>query len=259
MEEKIRGYRLTSGVLDENNTYVDNEVLEKVLEPFLVANSRKTHFSKGGTYSGYDKNHKEREALDYYSTPTEEVENILNVMNLDLDQTTILEPCCGGGHMVQGIVNYCSKYDSKLWKLYATDIKDRDGILRKDDYKAGPDYDFLSDVYPCRYGIDYIIMNPPYSVIEPFVMKSLGIADKGVLMLGRLQFLEGQGRYKNIFKDYPPTDVYVYVDRISCYKNGDTSIKQASVQAYAWFFWDLKGNGKDTKIHWIRRADKAEG
>lgn len=256
MEEKIRGYRITSGVLDD---YVDNEVLEKVLKPFLVTNPRKTHFSKCGTYSGYDKNHKEREALDYYSTPTEEVENILNVMNLDLDQTTILEPCCGGGHMVQGIVNYCSKYDSKLWKLYATDIKDRDGILRKDDYKAGPDYDFLSDTYPCRYGIDYIIMNPPYSVIEPFVMKSLGIADKGVLMLGRLQFLEGQGRYKNIFKDYPPTDVYVYVDRISCYKNGDTSIKQASVQAYAWFFWDLKGNSKDTKIHWIRRADKAEG
>lgn len=259
MEEIIKGFRLTSGVLDENNAYVDNEVLEKILEPFLVANPRKAHFSKRGTYSGYDKNHKEREALDYYSTPTEEVENILNVMNLDLDHTTVLEPCCGGGHMVQGIVNYCSKYDSKLWKLYATDIKDRSSVLRKDDYKAGPDYDFLSDDYPCHYGIDYIIMNPPYSVIEPFVMKALGIADKGVLMLGRLQFLEGQGRYKNIFKDYPPTDVYIYVDRIFCYKNGDTSIKQASAQAYAWFFWDLNGNSKDTKIHWIRRADKAEG
>lgn len=257
MEEVLKGFRLTSGALDENSTCVNNEVLEKTLEPFLAANPRKAHYSKRGTYSGYDKNHKEREALDYYSTPTEEVENILNVMNLDLDHTTVLEPCCGGGHMVQGIVNYCSKYDSKLWKLYATDIKDRSSVLRKEDYKVGPDYDFLSDDYPCHYGIDYIIMNPPYSVIEPFVMKALGIADKGVLMLGRLQFLEGQGRYKNIFKDYPPTDVYVYVDRISCYKNGDTSIKQASAQAYAWFFWDLKNNSKDTKVHWIRRVDKA--
>lgn len=112
----------------------------------------------------------------------------------------------------------------------------------------------LADKIHC----ETIIMNPPYSVIEPFVMKALGIADKGVLMLGRLQFLEGQGRYENIFKDYPPTDTYVYVDRISCYKNGDISIKQASVQAYAWFFWDLNNNSKDTKMHWIRRADKKE-
>ena len=42
--------------------------------------ARKAHFSKCGAYSGYDKNHKEREALDYYSTPIEEVENILNTM-----------------------------------------------------------------------------------------------------------------------------------------------------------------------------------
>lgn len=259
MKEKTRSFERIASIFNEDNASTDNEVFEEILEPFLVANPRKAHYNKKGLYSGYDKSHKEREALDYYSTPIEEVENILNTMNLDLNNVTILEPCCGGGHMVQGIVNYCSKYDSKLWKLYATDIKDRNSILQKEDYKAGSDYDFLSDDYPCCHGIDYIIMNPPYSVIEPFVMKALGIADKGVLMLGRLQFLEGQGRYKNIFKDYPPTDVYVYVDRIFCYKNGNTSIKQSSAQAYAWFFWDLKGNSKDTKIHWIRRADKAEG
>ena len=33
-------------------------------------------YSKKGLYSGYKKNNKEREALDYYSTPTKEVENI---------------------------------------------------------------------------------------------------------------------------------------------------------------------------------------
>lgn len=219
---------------------------------------RKSHYNKKGMYSSYDKNHKERAALDYYSTPIEEVENILSTMNLNLDHTTILEPCCGGGHMVQGISNYCSKYDSKLWKLYATDIQNRKSILKDTDYKAGADYDFLSDDYPYCRDIDYIIMNPPYSVIEPFVMKSLGIAEKGVLMLGRLQFLEGQNRYENIFRNFPPTDVYVYVDRICCYKNGDTTIKQPSAQAYAWFYWDLQNDNKDTKVHWIRRADKKE-
>lgn len=219
---------------------------------------RKSHYNKKGMYSSYDKNHKERAALDYYSTPIKEVENILSTMNLNLDHTTILEPCCGGGHMVQGIINYCSKYDSKLWKLYATDIQNRKSILKDTDYKAGADYDFLSDDYPYCDDIDYIIINPPYTVIEPFVMKSLGIAEKGVLILGRLQFLEGQNRYENIFKNFPPTDVYVYVDRICCYKNGDTTIKQSSAQAYAWFYWDLQNDNKDTRVHWIRRADKKE-
>lgn len=63
-------------------------------------------------------------------------------------------------------------------------------------------------------------MNPPYSVIEPFVIRTLEIAKKGVIMLSRLQFLEGVGRYENILKHNPPTDVYVYVDRIQCWKNG---------------------------------------
>ena len=35
-------------------------------------------YSKKGMYSGYDKNHKERDKKDYYSTPIEEVFNILN-------------------------------------------------------------------------------------------------------------------------------------------------------------------------------------
>ena len=35
-------------------------------------------YSKKGMYSGYDKNHKERDKKDYYSTPVEEVFNILD-------------------------------------------------------------------------------------------------------------------------------------------------------------------------------------
>ena len=66
-------------------------------------NNRKEHYNKKGMYVGYDKNHKERDALDYYSTPIDEVTNILNVLGIDFSQETILEPCAGGGHMLQGI------------------------------------------------------------------------------------------------------------------------------------------------------------
>lgn len=54
-----------------------------------------------GLYNTYKKNNKERDALDYYATPPEEVTNILNVLNLDLSCSYILEPCSGGGHMVK--------------------------------------------------------------------------------------------------------------------------------------------------------------
>ena len=211
-------------------------------------------YNKKGMYNGYDKNHKEREALDYYSTPTEEVTNILNTLNINFIGKTILEPAAGGGHMLQGIKNYLADNINNA-TIIATDIQDR-GC---NDIKTGAAFDFLSDEYPYKDNIDYIIMNPPYSIIEPFVMRSLGIANKGVLMLGRLQFLEGEKRFENILAEYPPTDIYVYVDRIACFKNGDISQKMSSAQAYAWFYWDIEKVNTtiyNSKIHWLRRADK---
>ena len=217
-------------------------------------NDRKEHYNKKGMYNGYDKNHKEREALDYYSTPTEEVTNILNTLNINFIGKTILEPPAGGGHMLQGIKNYLTDNVNNV-TIIATDIQDR-GCK---DIEAGAAFDFLSDEYPYKDNIDYIIMNPPYSIIEPFVMRSLGIANKGILMLGRLQFLEGEKRFENILAEYPPTDIYVYVDRIACFKNGDISQKISSAQAYAWFYWDIEKVNTtiyNSEIHWLRRADK---
>lgn len=208
-------------------------------------------YNKKGMYNGYDKNHKEREALDYYSTPTEEVTNILNTLNINFIGKTILEPAAGGGHMLQGIKNYLADNINNA-TIIATDIQDR----RCNDIETGAAFDFLSDEYPYKDNIDYIIMNPPYSIIEPFVMRSLGIANKGVLMLGRLQFLEGEKRFENILAEYPPTDIYVYVDRIACFKNGDISQKMSSAQAYAWFYWDLTKADKKSYVHWIRRMNK---
>lgn len=214
---------------------------------------RKAKYGKKGLYSGYDKNNKEREALDYYSTPTEEVGNILKTLHWDFNGASILEPCAGGGHMLKAILDYVDGTTS----ICATDIQSRP-ICHPDCsfIASGKEYDFLSDEYPHTENFDYIIMNPPYSVIEPFVMKSLSIAQKGVIMLGRLQFLEGQSRYENIFKDCPPTDVFVYVDRIACYRNGDTKMKGDSAQAYAWFVWDFESNSGETTVHWLRRSNK---
>lgn len=213
-------------------------------------------YSKKGLYSGYDKNHKEREALDYYATPTKEVENILEITQLDLNKKVILEPCCGGGHMVEGIL----KYEPNL-KVIATDIKERENEFLNShkqlgvEYHWGEDCDFLNDNYNDKISkdIDYVIMNPPFSLLVPFTCHAIEIANKGVLMLGKLQFLETQNRYNEIFKTMPPTDIYGYIDRISCFKNGDFTLNPNSIEAYAWYFWDKEklGQSNTSTFHWI--------
>ena len=51
------------------------------------------NYTVKGLYNSYDKNHKERDAVDYYSTPTKEVINILNTLKLNFNDKSILEPC----------------------------------------------------------------------------------------------------------------------------------------------------------------------
>lgn len=82
-------------------------------------------YNKQGLYAGYKKNNKEREALDYYATPPQEVTNILEVLKLNLHGSTILEPCAGGGHMLEGIRRYCIDQDMIPHKIFASDIKKR--------------------------------------------------------------------------------------------------------------------------------------
>ena len=212
-------------------------------------------YTNKGLYNAYDKNHKERDKLDYYATPTVEVENILDELSIDLDYYTVLEPCVGGGHMANGIQNYCGKKEYYNVKFVGTDIRDRG--YRNDIWELKYGLDFFADDYPYDEA-DWIIMNPPFGVIEPFTIRALDIAKKGVIMLGRLQFLEGEGRFEKILQFNPPTDVYVYVDRIQCWKDG-LKPDGSSAQAYAWFVWDrTKSNDIliEPKIHWIRRADK---
>lgn len=209
-------------------------------------------YDKKGNYAGYNKNNKERAMLDYYSTPVEEVTNILNKLNIDFSYSTILEPSCGGGHMVKGIEDYLEQNPSYAnnVNIIATDVAKRDSKYFKDSFLTGEEYDFLPDTYPIKEGVDWVIMNPPYATIEYFTIKSLELAKKGVILLARLQFLESQSRYEHIFKEIQPTDVYIYVDRISCKKNGNEEIKENSVQCYAWILFD-KQNPKPCELHWI--------
>lgn len=207
-------------------------------------------YTTNGLLNGYKKNNKEREELDYYATPTAEVRNILETLGYDFSGKTILEPCCGGGHMIAGIQEYLDNNDQIATALIGTDFKDRE--FRSTKWQLQYGLDFLDDNYPIDKA-DVIIMNPPYSTIEPFLIRALEIAQDKLIVLCRTQVLEGSGRYEKIFIDNPPTDVYQYVDRIQCWKGG-VKPTGTSAQAYCWLVWDKKASAAAPKLHWIRRS-----
>ena len=217
-------------------------------------------YTNKGLYNAYKKNNKERAELDYYATPTAEVVNILNALNYDFSGETILEPCIGGGHMLNGIIQYCEENNQNPVKYIGTEWVDRGYSNPKAEltYKL----DFLADDYPIEEA-DIIIMNPPYATLEPFLIRALEIAQDKLIVLCRTQVLEGVSRYKNIFSKNPPTDVYQYIDRIQCWKNGEKPTG-SSAQAYCWLVWDIgetisnKESGMQSvppRLHWIHRVN----
>ena len=209
-------------------------------------------YNTKGLYNGYKKNSKEREELDYYATPIAEVKNILDILNYDFSNQTILEPCCGGGHMIVGVQKYLNEKQQHPLKTIGTDYKDRNFRSINWDLQYG--LDFLDDDYPIEKS-DIIIMNPPYSTLEPFLLRALEIAQDKLIVLCRLQALEGASRYEKIFSQNPPTDIYGYIERIQCWKGGEKP-EGSSAQAYAWLVWDKSKDKQSGPIwHWIHRSE----
>ena len=209
-------------------------------------------YSAKGTYAGYDKNNKEREANDYYATPPEEVENILDALDIK-NCKSLLDPCCGGGHMIEGVLDW-----NEMLAINGTDVKERPNefmdfhCTRDVHYGYGKEYDFLSDDYPID-NADIVIMNPPFKVIAPFIRHGLEIANKYLIVFGRTQTIETKARYEEIFKNNPPTYMYQYIDRVACAKNGEFPV-DAGVQAHAWFVWDKSKPNQETVLRWLWRS-----
>ena len=209
-------------------------------------------YNKKGLYNGYKKNSKEREELDYYETCPAEVKNILDTLGYDFSNQSILEPCVGGGHMVAGIQKYLDENGQEPKALMGTDFKDRG--FRSTKWQLQYGLDTLADDYPIDKA-DVVIMNPPYSTIEPFLIRALEIAQDKLIVLCRLQVLEGAARYENIFKENPPTAIYGYVDRIQCWKGGKKPAG-TSAQAYAWLVWEKNKPAAAPEWHWLKRSEE---
>lgn len=171
---------------------------------------------------------KERHIDDFYATDPIAVEKLLEVESFN---NPILECCCGEGHISEVLIN-------NGYEVRSEDLYDRGyGIPNKDFFKR-------------EHWYGDIITNPPYKQALEFVKHSLDVikGNSKVAMLLRIQFLEGQERYK-FFKENPPKKVYVFSKRIQCAKGGKFE-KVSSAMCFAWFIWE-KGFKGEPVIRWI--------
>lgn len=140
---------------------------------------------------------------------------------------TAWEPACGEGHMAE------------VLKEYFREVKATD--LHPDYGYADAIGDFLSpDLQTPPGAFDWIITNPPFEdrVIK-FMKRAIELAGTGVAMFVQLRYLEGIGRYNEIYRDTPPTIVAPFVERVPLLM-GRYDPQASTTTAFMWLVW-LKG------------------
>ena len=192
----------------------------------------------------------ERQKEDYYATDPRFINHLLEKEPwLKNPHLKILEPSAGEGVLAD-----------RFYELTGNKMDTYDLIARRNDII---EQDYFTADFSNKY--DVILTNPPYlkdtakttTGLADYILKALKEVKVGgtVIMFLKTLHLESKVRYEKIFKNYPPSKLYVYADRISCYKNNDTSLLQGAI-SYTIFIWcNKKEDGsfdKDTKLDWIR-------
>lgn len=214
---------------------------------------------------------KSRSINDMYVTPSKSIDDLFSWLNSVkgddgipllywILQNDIWENACGSGSLVDQI----KEYDSYC---IGTDIIDYVGRFEKNDFLKNPNW--YSDRYENQ---PYTILtNPPYSIplinvktkktffreiITEWIIQSLTVAERYVIIFARIQLLESIKRYKLFKSQNNLKYVLVYSGRIKCTRYDFLSQNKkiaSGTQAYCWFIWDKHYSGLP-QIDWIENA-----
>ena len=200
----------------------------------LVPKKKKT--LSGAKLAGGNPENK-RVENDYYATNPKALEMLLKVFPLHKGKT--LEPCVGAGHLARVLKSYGCDVD-------CVDLVDR-------GYPDTVVHDFLTYNTDVRY--DNIVTNPPFSLAEEFIRKSMTLLKPhGICcMFLKIQFLES-GKRKAFYNQFPPKYIYVFRDRMATWNNGqplDPKGKRwATTMCHAWFIFEKDFQGEPI-VRWL--------
>lgn len=141
------------------------------------------------------------------------------------------EPAANRGHMVRPLQEYFGSVE-------ASDVHDYGVGYAVQDYLFGP--------APAL--VDWTITNPPFRLAEQFIDRALETSKVGVAVIVRTAFLEGVGRYERLFREFPPTDVLQFSERVVMHR-GKLSPKGSTATAYCWLVWRFPHSA--SQMHWL--------
>lgn len=165
------------------------------------------------------------------------------------------EPACNRGYMARPLAEY-------FRRVYASDVFDYS--VHGAPWCQDRVVDFLwpdsENTAISKHGVDWIITNPPFRLAQQFIWRARQVKGvRGVAMLTRTSFLEGVGRYEQLFSVTPPNVIAQFSERVPMVKGRlDPSISTAT--SYCWMVW-ITG-ASDTKFVWIppckKKLDRAD-
>lgn len=175
---------------------------------------------------------------DYYATDPQTVRQFFNATREEFkDVSVIWENACGEGN-ISKVIKEC--FDTNI---VSTDLINR-------GYGWG-NIDFLNSDY--NPSADLIITNPPFSLINDFIIKGLEKTNRYLVYLCKIQMLETVAR-KDILQSSPLKYIYVHSKRQATWKNGqpldEKGNKWATTMCLAWFVWE-KGYKGEPIVRWL--------
>lgn len=181
------------------------------------------------------------DSLDFFPTPPWGTRALMKVVWPRIGmppREKVWEPACGEGHMAEVLAEY-------FHTVVASDIFPY-------GYGMGG-VDFLNEDASNKIDANWIVTNPPFKANngEKFVLRALELARDGVAMFFRLQWLEGTGRYENLFLRHPPTIIAQFAERIPLHE-ARWEPQGSTTTAYVWIVW-LKNRNPvlKTEFFWI--------
>lgn len=178
-----------------------------------------------------------RKEYDFYATPPDVVNLLIDNIDLTKWGRDVLEPNAGNGSICRVIKD---KYPTK--KLTAIEIRDSefDSLCECSDEVLIGDYITM----PIASKYDIIVGNPPFNIAMECILKSLSLLkDDGVLIfLLRTAFLESKTRY-DFWQKNPISNIYVLSKRPSF-----TGGKGTDSASYSWFVWDKTSTEQQIRV-----------
>jgi hypothetical protein len=169
-----------------------------------------------------------RQKDDFYPTPREGIEPLLNVETFD---GPIWEPACGDGAISRVLEEYG-------YEVVSSDLVDRGyGEARTD---------FLL-CFNAR--APNLVTNPPFKLNYEFMRRAVYLTTGKVALLMRLACLEGSERGK-FYRKSPLARIWVFSSRLSMHRDGVPTSDIGGMIGFAWFVWEHGYVGKPT-IGWI--------